>query len=129
MCEGCRQGDQSLAAGLCMPAIDLADSVTAMWQRVDGALAPLVGSAFVDWLYGQSLGAARQAHPWLPDSSRSEEICMDLAALGARLRQQPMQNVFERVALMLDNFKDLMHQLLGRGTTALLLEPVSAFFA
>ena len=43
----------------------IADTVVAVWRRVDAALLPIVGQRGVAALYKRSLHLANAAHPWL----------------------------------------------------------------
>ncbi|KRB14689.1 hypothetical protein [Rhizobacter sp. Root16D2] len=90
-----------------------------VWQRVDGALSPVIGVRGVAALYKRSLHLARARHPWLDAAADGTH-----ESLRETLSWQSPDIAAAAHADVLQTFCDLLNQLIGSTLTDRLLAPV-----
>jgi hypothetical protein len=91
------------------------------WQRIDGALAPIVGQRGVAALYKRSLHLTAHTHPWLVAAHDGEQTVMNLAALESLLVRQTGSAAAAGGSALLCTFHDLLATLIGPSLTERLL--------
>jgi hypothetical protein len=96
----------------------------AIWQRISGALSPVIGAGGVIALYRRSLHLSRAAYPWLTTAPDDRSMAGELAALLALLQQQSREDAIAAGRSMLRTFNDLLISLIGRSLTEHLLASV-----
>ena len=109
-------------------AAQVADATVAVWQDVDSALNPIIGSRGVAALYRRSLFLQRSAHPWLAGVIDGPGTAMDLATLKSVLAQQDSPAAAAAGGATLQTFHELLTNLVGPSLTDRLLRSVWATF-
>ena len=109
-------------------AAQVADATVAVWQDVDSALNPIIGSRGVAALYRRSLFLQRSAHPWLAGAIDGPGTAMDLATLKSVLAQQDSPAAAAAGGATLQTFHELLTNLVGPSLTDRLLRSVWATF-
>jgi secreted protein with Ig-like and vWFA domain len=102
----------------------LADTILGLWQEIDQALSPIVGSRGVAALYNRSLQLTTVAHPWLPSAASGVLAAIDLAALKAALLRQTAARAAAGGSALLETFRELLASLVGTALTERLLRSV-----
>lgn len=105
-------------------AAEVADTVVAMWRRVDVALRPIVGQRGVATLHKRSLHLTNAAHPWLGAPQDGVPVVMDLEDLHSRLAQQDSAMAAAAGGDLFQTFHELLTSLVGPSLTERLLRPV-----
>jgi len=88
-------------------AAQTADAIVATWQRIDAALAPVIGSKGVAALYERSRHLAGRIHPWLADAA------IDLAALDSVVARQRDTDAVLGCSVLVQTFERLLGDLIG----------------
>lgn len=109
-------------AGEGADAARIAEAIGEIWDRIELALAPIIGQRGVAALYGRSLHLAAVAHPWL-ELQDDPTAPMDLVALKSAIAQQgrPDEAAAGGVAL-LQAFHTLLTSLIGPSLSQRLLD-------
>lgn len=100
------------------------DTILAVWQEIDLALAPIVGHRGVAALYNCSLKLAAVAHLWLAGASSGMLAAFDPPALKAALVQQTAAQAAAGGNALFETFRDLLASLVGAALTERLLRSV-----
>lgn len=104
----------------------LAEAIVAVWQEIDLALTPIVGSRGFAALYKRSIYVTGRSHPWLMAVHDSALASVNLADLNSVFRQQPRAVAAAGAATLFDTFHDLLVSMVGPSLTARLLRSVWA---
>ncbi len=104
-------------------ARQIADASVAIWRAIDGALSPVVGQRGSAALYQRSLHLTRADYPWLAAAYESAADPGDFAALHSALAQQTAGQAAAAHDGMVQNFIDLLADLIGESLTQRLLQP------
>jgi hypothetical protein len=102
----------------------VADATLAVWQEIDQALSPIVGTRGVAALYNRSLKLTAAAHPWLAGTSSSTLNAVDPAVLKAALLQQTAVQAAAGGGALFETFRELLASLVGAALTERLLRSV-----
>ncbi len=108
----------------CADAGAVATEAVNLWQKVQDTIAPVLGPNLVPWLFEQTLLAARQSYPWLPDGPLFDELSMELDALDAALRLQTLAEAVAGASLMVITFRRQLERAIGEDLTMRLLDGV-----
>ena len=105
-------------------AKQIAAAVFAVWEEIDDALTPIVGTQGVVALYRRSLHLAVAQHPWL--AGRDDGILTDTdpAVLRSVLAQRSSIEAAAGGNAFLNTFHELLASLIGPSLTARLLRSV-----
>jgi hypothetical protein len=102
----------------------VADTILGLWQELDQALSPIVGTRGVAALYNRSLQLTTPAHPWLPSASSGVLAAIDLSALKAALLRQTAARAAAGGSALFETFRELLSSLVGSALTERLLRSV-----
>lgn len=108
-----------------MDVAHIIESTSATWQRIDTALAPVVGTRGVDALYKRSLIFCSREHPWLAGLGGGLASNLDTAALRAALSKQNAADAAAGAHAVFQTFHELLATLVGRPLTERLLASVA----
>jgi type II secretory pathway component PulK len=95
-----------------------------MWRDIEAALSPVIGPRGIAALYQRSLHLAGADHPWLSAAYEGALQPGDFSALRATLSRQSVADAAAAHAAMLQIFRDLLDNLIGRSLTQRLLQAV-----
>lgn len=112
-------------AGEGADAARIADAIGALWEQVEGALAPIIGKRGVAALYKRSLYLAAASHPWLrlqDEALAAPEL--DLAVLKPVFARQEGAEALAGGIALLQAFHGLLSSLIGSSLTSRLLDAV-----
>lgn len=99
----------------------VAASVVSTWQRIDLALAPILGKRGVATLYRRSVFLAAVDHPWLAPLHDAAGEAIDLPALKAILLEQGGAKAANGAVAMLRTFREVLASLIGAALSERLL--------
>jgi hypothetical protein len=102
----------------------IADAAVSMWRDVDAALSPIIGRRGVAALFQRSLFVTRPAHSWLASVHESTAWPGQFDALHAALSRQTGQLAAAANGALMQNFSDLLGNLIGGSLTERLLASV-----
>jgi hypothetical protein len=102
----------------------VADTILNVWQQIDQALSPIVGTRGVAALYNRSVRLTAVEHPWLPDASSGVLAAIDLSALKAALLRQSAESAAAGGNALFQTFRELLASLVGAALTERLLRSV-----
>lgn len=105
-------------------ARQVADAAAAMWRDIEAALSPVIGQRGIAALYQRSLHLAGADHSWLTAAYEGALQPGDFSALRATLSGQTVSDAAAAHAAMLQIFRDLLDNLIGRSLTQRLLQAV-----
>ncbi len=112
-------------AGRGAGALQVAQAFSAMWQEIDLALCPIIGSGGVQALFKRSVHVAAAQHPWLQAGlGRDRLASADPAALTALLASQDAAQALACGNTLLHTLHALLISLIGASLTERLLRPV-----
>jgi hypothetical protein len=100
----------------------VAETILALWQEIEQALAPIVGRRGVAALYNRSLKLTAVAHPWLASAPSGVLASMDPSALKAALLQQTAAQAAAGGSALFETFRELLASLVGAALTERLLQ-------
>lgn len=112
------------AAGAGASAEQVASSIVATYQDIDGALTPIIGPRGVAALYHRSVHLARQTQPLLASVPTGVPSAMDLSPLKLLLIRQTPAAAAALGGLLLHIFLELLSALIGTSLTQRLLHSV-----
>ncbi len=107
-------------------AAQIADIIISTWQRIDVALAPIIGQQGVAALYKRSLYLSVPSHSWLAGTYEGIQPTMDLALLKSVLVQQSSADAAACGGILLQTFHELLTSLIGLSLAERLLRSVWA---
>ncbi|MGL6109776.1 MAG: hypothetical protein ACRC2B_06695 [Rubrivivax sp.] len=102
----------------------IAAAVLSIWEEIDDALTPIVGSQGVVALYRRSLHLAVAQHPWLAGRDEGVLTDTDPAVLKSVLAQRSSAEAAAGGSAFLNTFHELLASLIGPSLTARLLRSV-----
>jgi hypothetical protein len=105
-------------------ALQIADSVVAVWRELDAALSPIIGGRGVAALFKRSLLLTAPEHTSLVADHWDVQAQGDFDALRASLKQQSVANAIATHGALLQQFIDLLTTLIGKSLTERLLQSV-----
>jgi hypothetical protein len=105
-------------------AVEVADATAAIWQAVEVALAPIIGSRGVAALYQRSVFLTGPTHAWLAPLHHGMDGHIDLAALKRLFAQQSSTDAIAGGKALLQTFHRLLTSLVGTSLTERLLHSV-----
>ena len=88
-------------------AAQIADAMVTTWQRIDAALAPVIGTRGVAALYERSRHLTGRTHPWLVDAA------IDPAALKSVVARQNETDAVLGCSAFVQTFDRLLGDLIG----------------
>ncbi|HEY9199595.1 MAG TPA: hypothetical protein VIR60_09525 [Gammaproteobacteria bacterium] len=103
---------------------EIAEAAVATWRNIDAALSPIIGQRGVAALYKRSLHLSRAHHPWLTTAAESTPQPDDFTALQTATAQQTTADAMAANDALLQNFTDLLANLIGASLTERLLRSV-----
>lgn len=104
--------------------MQIADAVFAVWQKIDAALSPIVGTRGVAALYKRSLYLCGTTHPRLAALHEDVQRVVDLDALKAVLARQSSSDAASAADALFQTFYQLLSSLIGASLTERLLRSV-----
>ena len=107
-------------------AAQIAQAWVGVWQEIERALTPIVGSGGVAALYRRSLHLAGADHPWLEVGIDRVGTGIDLPALQAAMAQRDSADATAGGRALLQSFRDLLTSLIGGDLSEQLLGAVWA---
>lgn len=110
-------------AGESADAARIAEAIGEIWDRIDVALAPIIGQRGVAALYRRSLYLAAAAHSWLA-LQEDPQAPPDLVALKSSIARQPPPEAAAGGVALLQAFHTLLTSLVGPSLTLRLLDAV-----
>jgi hypothetical protein len=102
----------------------LASVIISIWQKIESALAPVIGKRGLVALYERSLHTAQAAYPWLMPVSENVESAMDLTALKTVLLKQNSTSAAAGGGAHLQALYELLGSLISLSLTQRLLGPI-----
>jgi len=102
----------------------VADVAQSTWQNVTDALEPIIGTRGVDALFDRSLHLTSDTFPWLYGIREQAEIPTPLTGLRTCLAERDANTALAASLALLGTFTELLSDLIGRGLTHRLLDPV-----
>ena len=102
----------------------IADSAVKVWQELDAALSPIIGTRGVAALFKRSLLLTVPAHSSLVAAHWDVETDGDFESLRASLQQQSVATSIATNGALLRQFVDLLTTLIGASLTERLLQSV-----
>lgn len=102
-------------------AARIADAAVTVWRGVDATLSPIIGQRGVAALYKRSLYLSRADFPCLAAVAEGALLPKDFDGLRAALAQQTCADVVGANGLLLQNFTELLSNLIGASLTERLL--------
>ncbi|MHB1678535.1 MAG: hypothetical protein ACYCSS_13580 [Sulfuriferula sp.] len=105
-------------------ATQIADLAVSTWQAIAAALSPILGQRGVASLYQRSLYLTRKEYAWLETLYESALQTDEFVALWTALAQQTSSNAATANSALLQNFYNLLINLIGESLTARLLSSV-----
>ena len=105
-------------------ALRIADSAVAVWRELDAALSPIIGLRGVAALFKRSLLLTAPGHPSLVAAHWVVETQGDFDSLRASLKQQSVASAIATNGALLQQFVDLLTNLIGESLTERLLQSV-----
>jgi hypothetical protein len=102
----------------------LASAIVSCWQKIESALAPVIGKRGLFALYERSLHTAQAAYPWLMPVSENVESAMDLTALKTALLKQDSISAAAGGGAHLQALYELLGSLISLSLTQRLLGPI-----
>ena len=102
----------------------IAQAAVATWRDIDAALSPIIGQRGVAALFMRSLHLSRAHYPWLTMAAESIPPQNDFTALQTAVAQQTCADAMAANAALLQNFTDLLANLIGASLTERLLRSV-----
>ncbi len=108
-------------------AYDVAASIVQLWQQMDEALRPILGTRGVAALLRRTLFLAKERFPWLAEAYAASEISSDRSSVDVLRRvlaEQPASAAATGGAALLQTFHDLLVGMIGMELTDRLLRPV-----
>ncbi|MGL6111829.1 MAG: hypothetical protein ACRC2B_17195 [Rubrivivax sp.] len=105
-------------------ATQIAVAVFSIWEEIDDALTPIVGTQGVVALYRRSLHLAVAQHPWLAGRDEGVLTDTDPAVLKSVLAQRSSAEAAAGGNAFLNTFHALLASLIGPALTARLLRSV-----
>jgi hypothetical protein len=105
-------------------AAQIAEALTAIWQDIDSALAPIIGSKGVVALYKRSLHLTAESYPWLAGTHEDSGPSFETTALRRIVVQQSSADAALGGNALLQTFHQLLGTLIGLSLTERLLSPV-----
>jgi hypothetical protein len=121
-----RRLSSALQRGATDAAEAVADRLVEAWNRIDAALAPMVGEMGVAALYRRTLHLCAADHAWLAPALDTAPKRLDTAGLRAALRRQDGATAAAAGGDLLQTFHELLAGMVGATLTARLLRPVWA---
>ena len=103
-------------------AAQIASAVIGLWNEIDDALTPIIGSGGVVALYQRSLHLSAASHPWLTVKANGG----DPVNLQTLLARQSAAEAAAGGSAFLHTFHSLLVSLVGPSLTERLLRPVWA---
>jgi hypothetical protein len=104
----------------------VAGALAAIWQEVDAALSPIIGSRGVAALYHRSLFRVAAEHRWLADLPQGALPAIDLGALQSAAAQQSSAEALDGTRALFQTFHQLLTSLIGASLAERLLRSVGA---
>lgn len=114
-------------AGAGANAAEVADTLVALLQDVDAALALVIGQPSVTLIYQRSLVLNAPAHPWMTGAHEQADI--DFGALRSVFAQQSSGDAAIGGSAFLQTFYGLLVDMVGVSLTERLLRPIWANYA
>jgi hypothetical protein len=105
-------------------AAQIAAAVFSIWEEIDDALTPIIGSLGLVALYRRSLHLAVAQHPWLAGRDEGVLADTDPAVLKSVLAQRRSDEAAAGGNAFLNTFHELLASLIGPSLTARLLRSV-----
>jgi hypothetical protein len=105
-------------------AVRIAGAVFSIWEEIDDALTPIIGSLGLVALYRRSLHLAAAQHPWLAGRDEGVLTHTDPAVLKSVLAQRNSTEAAAGGNAFLNTFHALLASLIGPSLTARLLRSV-----
>ena len=107
---------------LFVPAI--ADAFFAIWEEIDDALTPIIGSQGVVALYRRTVRLCLTGHPWLAGGLDGERSASDPKIFKSVLASRGSDDAIAGGSVFLGTFHDLLGSLVGPSLTERLLRSV-----
>jgi len=107
--------------GAAADAAQIAAAIFAIWEEVDDALTPVIGSQGVVALFQRSVHLAAASHPWLTAERDSVKPLMQPASLRAAIALQSSTDAAAGGSAFLQTFYELLSSLVGPSLTERLL--------
>ena len=105
-------------------AAQIADAFFAIWEEIDDALTPIIGSQGVVALYRRSVRLALADHPWLAGGIDGERSTSDPRILKSVRAPRDSTDAAAAGSGFLQTFHDLLGSLVGPSLTERLLRSV-----
>jgi uncharacterized protein YbjT (DUF2867 family) len=102
----------------------LASVIVSCWQKIESALAPVIGKRGLAALYERSLHTAQAAYPWLLPAPEKVDSTMDLSALKTALLKQNSASAAAGGGAHLQALYELLGSLISLSLTQRLLGPI-----
>ena len=102
----------------------IAERNSATWRHFDTMLSPIIGHGGVAALYRRSLFLVRADHPWLPGAHDGALDPVEFAELESAIAEQTAHDAKVATETLVNNFRDLLSDLVGPALTERLLRPV-----
>lgn len=113
-------------------ADNVAASIVLLWQQMDDALTPILGTRGVAALFRRTLFLSKERFPWLAETYAASEISSNrgvVDVLRGALAAQPAAVAAAGGSALLQTFHDLLVGMIGTELTDRLLRPVWAPFS
>ena len=101
----------------------IAEALLEIWERMQGALAPIVGQRGVAALYARALHVTAKDHPWLAEAPSDPTDAINLAALRKSVAFRPAADAALAGDAFLRNFTELLSSLVGPSLAGHLIGP------
>ena len=105
-------------------AQNIADTVIAAWEGINAALQLIIGNHGVNALFHRTIEITAFSYPWLAETSDGMPSVMDLKCLRRVLLTQDTIHFAAASDSMLQQFHDVLTELIGLSLTERLLRPV-----
>ncbi len=101
----------------------IAERASTTWRHFDTVLSPIIGHGGVAALYRRSLFLVRAVHPWLPGAHAGALDPAEFAELESAVSGQSSHDAGVATEALVNNFRDLLSDLIGPSLTERLLRP------
>ncbi len=110
--------------GLDANAGQVADAIGVLWEQIDDALTPIIGSQGVVALYRRTVRLTCAVHPWVAGGLDGIPSELDPKTLQSVLARQSSAQAAAAGSAFLQTFHDLLASLVGPSLTERLLRSV-----
>ena len=102
----------------------IAQRASSTWRHFDTVLSPIIGHGGVAALYRRSLFLVRADRPWLPGAHNGALDPVEFSELESAIGGQTTHDAKVATEALVNNFRELLSDLVGPALTERLLRPV-----